>query len=55
MNIKQQNNIESILDETNVHTYYDIKLANTSKIFESEQIIGLTPEQIQEGEKFYNI
>jgi len=34
-------------------TYYDIKLAQTSKIFESEEIIGLTPEQIQEGEKAY--
>jgi hypothetical protein len=34
-------------------TYYDIKLAQTSKIFESSEVIGLTPEQIQEGEKAY--
>jgi hypothetical protein len=34
-------------------TYYDIKLASSSKIFESEQISGLSPEQILEGEKAY--
>lgn len=36
-------------------TYYDIKYANTSKIFESELIKDLTPDQIQEAEKAYNI
>jgi hypothetical protein len=40
---------------TEFPTYLDIKLANTSKIFESEEIIGLTSEEIQEGEKNYNI
>lgn len=35
-------------------TYYDMKYASTSKIFEAEQIKGLTPDQIQEGEKLYN-
>jgi hypothetical protein len=36
-------------------TYYDIKLSTSSKIFESEEIKGLTPEQIIEGEKAYNV
>jgi len=36
-------------------TYYDIKYSNSSKIFETEEIKGLTPEQIAEGEKAYNI
>lgn len=34
-------------------TYYDIKYASTSKIFEAEEIKDLTPDQIQEAEKFY--
>jgi uncharacterized protein YcfJ len=38
-----------------IPTYYDILYGQSSKIFESEQIKGLTPDQIQEGEKFYNI
>ena len=38
-----------------IPTYYDLKYASTSKIFESEQIKGLSPDQIQEGEKFYNL
>lgn len=37
----------------NFPTYYDLKYASTSKIFEAEQIKGLTPDQIQEGEKIY--
>jgi len=36
-------------------TFYDIKYSNSSKIFEAEEIIGLTPEQIKEGEKTYEI
>jgi hypothetical protein len=36
-------------------TYYDIKYSNISKIFESEDIKGLTSDQIKEGEKAYNI
>lgn len=36
-------------------TYYDFQYASTTKIFEAEQVKGLTPEQIQEGEKLYNI
>ena len=38
-----------------IPTYYDLKYSNSSKIFESEEIKGLTPDQIQEGEKAYNI
>jgi len=34
-------------------TYYDFQYASSSKIFEAEQIKGLTPDQIQEGEKLY--
>jgi len=36
-------------------TYYDIKLENSSKIFESHEIEGATPEQIIEAEKAYTI
>lgn len=38
-----------------IPTYYDLKYAETSKIFESEQIRGLSPDQIHEGEKLYNV
>ena len=38
-----------------IPTYYDLKYSSSSKIFESEEIKGLTPDQIQEGEKAYNI
>lgn len=34
-------------------TYYDLKFSKGSKIFEAEEIKGLTPEQIAEGEKAY--
>jgi uncharacterized protein YcfJ len=34
-------------------TYYDIKYENSSKIFESELIKDLSPDQIQEAEKTY--
>jgi hypothetical protein len=36
-------------------TYLDLKYAQGSKIFEAEQIKGMTPEQIQEAEKAYGI
>jgi len=36
-----------------IPTYYDIKYSNSSKIFESELIKDLTPDQIQEAEKTY--
>jgi len=35
-------------------TYYDLKYANSSKIFEAEEIKNLSPDQIQEAERFYN-
>ena len=36
-------------------TYLDLKFSQGSKIFEAEQIKGMTTEQIQEAEKAYNI
>jgi len=36
-------------------TYYDLKYAQTSKIFEAEEIQGMAPDQIQEAEKAYAI
>lgn len=44
------------LDETlefDFPTYYDIKYSNSSRIFESEEIKNLTPDQIQEAEQAY--
>ena len=38
-----------------IKTYYEIKYENSSKIFESELIKDLTPDQIQMAEKSYNI
>lgn len=35
-------------------TYYDIKLENCSKIFESSEVKGLSFEEISEGERIYN-
>lgn len=40
-------------EDFNFPTYNDLK--NRSKIFESEEIKGLTLEQIEEGEKTYQI
>ena len=34
-------------------TYYDIKYSQSSKIFESEEIRDMSPDQIQEAEKAY--
>jgi len=36
-------------------TYNDLKYSTTSKIFESEDIKGLTATQIQEAERTYNL
>ena len=36
-------------------TYYDLKFAESSKIFEAEEIQGMDPQQIQEAEKAYAI
>lgn len=35
-------------------TYYDLKYANISKIFEAEEVINSTPEQLQAAENAYN-
>jgi len=42
-------------EEIYIPTYLDMKYAQTSKIFEAEEIRGSTPEQIQEAEKAYNL
>ena len=42
-------------DKPEYLSYIDFKYASTQKIFEAEQIKGLTPEQIKEGENAYNI
>ncbi len=34
-------------------TYYEMKMYNSSKIFESEQIKGLNPSEIHEAEETY--
>jgi len=39
----------------NFPTYYDIKYSNSSRIFESELVKDLSPDQIQEAENAYNI
>ena len=36
-------------------SYMDFKYSSTSKIFEAEEIKGLTPDQIHEAEKAYGI
>ena len=39
--------------ENSIPTYLDIKNAESSKIFEAEEIRGATPEQLVEAEKAY--
>jgi len=34
-------------------TFYDIKYAQSSKVFEAEEVMGSTPDQLQEAEKIY--
>jgi predicted nucleic acid-binding protein len=41
--------------EKQLLTYYDMKYASTTKIFEAEEIKGLTPDQIKEGEAAYKL
>jgi hypothetical protein len=43
------------ITEEKLPTYYDIKYAQSSKIFEAEEVMGTTPEQLQEAEKAYAI
>ena len=40
-------------EKESLPTYYDIKYAQSSKIFEAEDIRGATFEQLQEAEKIY--
>ena len=37
-----------------IPTYLELKLANSSKIFEAEEVKGMTPDQINEAEKVYH-
>ena len=48
-------NSDPIKEEEKLPTYYDIKYAQSSKIFEAEEVMGTTPEQLQEAEKAYAI
>lgn len=41
------------LNKEEFPSYYDLLYRSSSKIFESEKIKNLTPNQIQEAEKFY--
>ena len=36
-----------------IPSYYDIKYAQSSKIFEAHEVMGVSPEQLQEAEKAY--
>jgi hypothetical protein len=36
-----------------IPTFYEMKFAESSKIFESEDVMSLTPEQLNEAEQFY--
>ena len=42
------------MSEKQYLSYMDFKYSSTSKIFEAEEIKGLTPDQIHEAEKTYN-
>jgi len=42
------------MDNNNIPTYLELKLSNTSKIFESEQVRGLSPDQINDAEVTYH-
>jgi len=36
-------------------TYYDIEYSSkVSKIFEAEQVVGLSPDEVKKGEELYN-
>jgi hypothetical protein len=48
-------NAESVKEEEKLPTYYDIKYAQSSKIFEAAEVMGTSPEQLQEAEKAYAI
>jgi len=49
-NIKMKN-----INKYEIPTYFDLKYGSTSKIFEAEEIQGLSPDQIQEGERIYHV
>jgi cation transporter-like permease len=35
-------------------TYYDVKAANSSRIFESEEVMGMTATEISEAERLHD-
>jgi hypothetical protein len=47
--------MKNVIKNSEIPTYYDLKYSQTSKIFESEEIEGMTSEQIMEAERTYNI
>lgn len=54
--MEKENKSRIPLEESNdfdFPTYYDIKYSQSSRIFESEEIKGMSPDQIQEAEKAY--
>jgi hypothetical protein len=54
--MEKDNKSRMPLEESNgfdFPTYYDIKYSQSSRIFESEEIRGMTPDQIQEAESAY--
>jgi len=42
-----------MITNSDLPTYYDLKYNSSSKIFESEEIKGMTSEQVKEAEKLY--
>ena len=44
---------ENLNEKDEVPTFLDMKYTLSSKIFEAEEVVGTTPEQLQEAEKAY--
>jgi hypothetical protein len=44
---------ENLNEKDNIPTFFDLKYALSSKIFEAEEVMNTTPEQLQEAEKAY--
>ncbi len=54
MNRRENYNRLSNNESESVPTYLDIKYSRSSRIFEAEEVMGSTPEQLQEAEKAYH-
>jgi hypothetical protein len=48
------NRLSSFMEKEDLPTYLDFKYASSSKIFETEEVMGSTPEQLQAAEKAYS-